>query len=189
MSSHSENCRECKRAISGLLCKIYGEVKEQFALDLRARIDDLRNASCYDSLARIYDKLSSFRGHDSFVKSVRLPRVDYYVPSRRMVIEFDESQHFTRPRLISLESYPPDLALGFDRLRWMDLAKTLDRRDPNPIYRDEQRAWYDTLRDFSSVLMDNAPTKRIYARDHVWCLLDPNKEPDVQYFKQSFLSE
>jgi len=99
-----------------------------------------------------------------------------------MVVEFDESQHFTKPRHISLGLYPEDLRLGYDRHKWMDLAARLDRHDNDPIYRDEQRAWYDTLRDFSAMVLGNAPTVRLYARDRQWCLLDPDNSDDVDLF-------
>ena len=40
--------------------------------------------------------------------------------------------------------------------------------------RDEQRAWYDTLRDLVPSIMGLQPTVRLYASDQVWCSLDPD---------------
>ena len=184
MSRHSQHCRECKRTIQDVLTRLFGDVEEQYDLQLPAVIDDFKNYACYESLAKIYQILTGYRGYDSFVRSAKLPRVDYYIPSIRMVVEFDEAQHFTRPRLMSLRSYPQNLALGYDRQRWMELAQTLDRTDRNPFYRDEQRAWYDTLRDYSSLLLSNVPTKRIYAGDCNWCSLDAENKQDVLRFKE-----
>ena len=43
-----------------------------------------------------------------------------------------------------------------------------------PPYRDEQRAWYDALRDLLPSLEDLQATVRLYARDLTWCSLDPD---------------
>ncbi len=105
-----------------------------------------------------------------------MPAVDYYLPAQRVVVEFDESQHFTQLRRVALETYPATLRLGFDRHRWIELSRKLDRHDNDPYDRDETRAWYDTLRDFAGVgsgsLAEARPTVRLYARDEVWCQLD-----------------
>ena len=69
------------------------------------------------------------------------------MPAERLVIEYDERQHFTMQRAKSLELYPPDLALGFDREEWLTACRTIRATDPMPPYRDEQRAFYDSLRD------------------------------------------
>ncbi len=58
----------------------------------------------------------------------------------------------------------------------------LKKRDNDPPYRDEQRAWYDTLRDFAPVLWKTGKTVRLFSRDFVWCSLNPKSEPDVQTF-------
>jgi len=93
----------------------------------------------------------------------------------------------TAPRYISLKAYPDDLEVGFDRARWVSLAAQLDRHDNDPEYRDEQRAWYDSLRDFSALILGNAPTVRIFAKDRQWCLLDPDKATDRTLFYETYL--
>jgi hypothetical protein len=98
------------------------------------------------------------------------------------ILEFDESQHFTSARKITLELYP-DLTLGFDRRKWIELCLSIDAKDNSPPYRDEQRAWYDTLRDFLPELADLKPTVRLFARDLRWCSLNPDKNTDVDYFR------
>ena len=59
------------------------------------------------------------------------------------------TQHFTKPREIALGLYPQNIPYGFSVERWRKLCESLDKRDNDPPYRDEQRAWYDTLRDFA----------------------------------------
>ena len=104
-----------------------------------------------------------------------------------MIVEFDESQHFTAPRKKALSLYPKDLKLGFDRDRWQDLCDIENKHDGEPPFRDEQRAWYDALRDFAPVLLGIKPTIRLYARDYAWCKLDSKEVTDQESFKQ-FLS-
>ena len=188
MVRHSENCRQCKRNIVRLLEKIYGRVIEQYSLGLSARLEAYKSEACFEELALIYENLQSHRGHRSFVRTNKLPKVDYFLPVQRTVIEFDESQHFTKPRLISLRHYPTNLRLGYNRQKWMTLATKLDRHDSDPVYRDEQRAWYDTLRDFSSMILDNAPTVRLYAKDRQWCRLDPERKEDIDLFYNLYLA-
>ena len=43
--------------------------------------------------------------------------------------------------------------------------------DNDPPYRDEQRAWYDTLRDFIPEMKGFLPTVRVFAKDLAWCSL------------------
>lgn len=99
-------------------------------------------------------------------------------------MEFDESQHFTEPRRISLEKYPEDLKLGFDRNQLIDLCAKIKGKDNGPPYRDEQRAWYDTLKDFLPTIKGLRPTVRLFARDSVWCDFDPRNSSDVDRFKR-----
>jgi hypothetical protein len=95
----------------------------------------------------IYRALREMRGCSTFA-SVGTPlRCDFFVPAEGLVIEYDERQHFTVPRAKSLELYPPDLALGFDGQEWLTTCRTIRATDPTPPYRDEQRAFYDCLRD------------------------------------------
>ena len=98
-------------------------------------------------------------------------------------MEFDESQHFTRLRESALSCYPDDQPMGFNKVRWQKLCDKHNARDNDPYYRDEQRAWYDTLRDLVPPTLGFQPTVRIYARDEAWCSLDPCKDDDVEHFK------
>lgn len=66
---------------------------------------------------------------------------------------------------------------------WINKCKEITAKDNNPYYRDEQRAWYDTLRDFLPLIKGLQPTVRISLFDYTWCKLDPNKEEDVEVFK------
>ena len=126
----------------------------------------------------------SLFSYDNFVKAKRLPRVDFFIPDQKLIVEFDESQHFTEPRAIALGLYPNKDDFGFSLEKWSNLCRDLDKRDNDPPYRDEQRAWYDTLRDFVPLFWGAGQTVRLYSRDFVWCSLDPKKESDLQTLRQ-----
>jgi hypothetical protein len=99
------------------------------------------------TILAIYEALQRMRGYSAFASFGKALCCDFFVPAERLVIEYDERQHFTEQRARSLELYPPDLALGFDRQEWLRACRTFRATDPTPPYRDEQRAFYDSLRD------------------------------------------
>lgn len=102
-------------------------------------------------ISSIAAKLTSYHGHIGFFKPGISLKCDFLVPSNRYIIEYDERQHFTIPRDISLSLYPDDLILGFDLIEWREYCQRIRAKDPTPPYRDEQRAFYDTLRDVLAV--------------------------------------
>ena len=130
------------------------------------------------SLRRIRVDLSSLRGHRDFIKSAQVPPCDYFISDPPFIVEFDESQHFSRARLITLANFP----LGFSLSRWQDLCRNIDAKDDQPFDRDERRAWYDTLRDRVPCVHDFRPRVPIYAGDYQWCALDAASEGDRDAF-------
>jgi len=181
-ASHDERCPDCKETISLLLQKIYGRVEANYKFDVGTRPDDFRNSACFDVLKKIYEALQKNRVFKDFVRAKTLPNCDYYIPRPGFILEFDESQHFTKSRAIALKNYSKDIKLGFDKYKWIDRCLDIDARDNDPPYRDEQRAWYDTLRDFCSLIL-NKPIVRLLPDEALWCSLDPNKSSDVEKFK------
>lgn len=141
----------------------------------------------YPALEGIYRSLQQHRGFEKLAWADYVD-ADFFIPNPGFVVEFDESQHFTKPRLIALENYPAAMQVGYSVPRWRELCAALDKHDNDPPYRDEQRAWYDTLRDFLPAIKGYLPTVRLYAREMVWCELDPENPGDVERF-QKFLEE
>jgi hypothetical protein len=173
--AHNERCKLCKSKIFGLLNSAFGKVDKSYNLNLPSRLEDYKGKRVYDDLAKIYESLQNHRGFKDFVN---LPNVDFFVHTPQMIVEFDESQHFTKPRAISLSLYPAYLKLGFEKDKWIKRCLELDKRDNDPPYRDEQRAWYDALRDFADF-----PTVRLLPEEAIWCDLDPVKKSDVEWMK------
>lgn len=183
MIQHSERCKECKPRILELLRAAYGQVLPDHKLDLPAKVADLPPSPQREVLANIYVALQKSRGHADFVGRRTLPHVDFFLPAQKMIVEIDESQHFTAQRDLALSLYPEHLHLGFPRERWRQLCQTMNKRDNDPIDRDETRAWYDTLRDFAPQFLGLRPTVRIYIKDYVWCSLSPSSKADIATFK------
>jgi hypothetical protein len=113
--------------------------------------------------------------------AVRTSPFDYYLPKFKYVVELDERQHFSQARFVSLASYPKNARLGFDRDRWMHLCLSIKARDSHPLWRDEQRAWLDTLRDLAWQDKKFLPTStitgivRIYEQDVLCFFENPKK--------------
>ena len=180
---HSERCPKCKKTVEMMLRKIYGIVEVNYRFEIGAKLEDHKGTSFYAILEEIFSELQNHRNHKDFVKSKKLPHCDFFVPNPGFVLEFDESQHFTACRKISLLKYFKTVKLGFEREKWISLCEIIDTRDNDPPYRDEQRAWYDVLRDFLPSLMGLRPTIRLYSRDFRWCSLNPEISSHVERFK------
>ena len=183
-SRHDERCPECKRSIEAMLRKIYGRAEVNYMFETGTKPEDYKDATFYPKLKEIFSELQSFRGHRDFIRRPTLPRCDFFVPNPGFIIEFDESQHFTLPRKISLQNYPQNLKLGFSLTKWINLCEKIDARDNDPPFRDEQRAWYDTLRDFLPELKGLEPTVRVYSKEMQWCSLNPEKPEDIAKFRE-----
>ncbi len=185
MKKHNERCKECKQRVFEMLGKIYGKenVFENYNIQLPSKVEEFKANSLSDDLDSIYKNLQNYRGYEDFVRAKKLPNVDYFVKNQ-FILEFDESQHFTKPRLIALENYPSKLSLGYKKEKWLELCERLNKKDNDPPFRDEQRAWYDTLRDFAPIFLNIKPTVRLFAADYAWCSLDVNKREDIEEFQR-----
>jgi hypothetical protein len=71
--------------------------------------------------------------------------LDIWLPEKNLAIEFDERQHFSEERRVSIDAYP-DREFPFDVMRWREQC-TPDIYDPLPPCRDWQRAFRDAVRD------------------------------------------
>jgi hypothetical protein len=176
---HNERCPECKNRIEQLLNRLYGSVVINHKFDINVQIEDINDPD----LKRIYKALTDYRGYKEFIRAKSLLNCDYYLPEQKMLVEFDESQHFTLARMITLENYPENVEIGYDIVKWISLCRDIEAKDNDPPYRDEQRAWYDTIRDFLPRLYGLKPIIRLYAGETKWCDLNPDNEIDLNKFK------
>ena len=102
-----------------------------------------------DEYKKLYDALSSYRGNADFAKKNVTLRCDFVCESKKLIIEYDERQHFSEARRISLLSYP-EVSLNYDRQLWIDACRDIQAKDNQPKNRDEVRAYYDSTRDIEA---------------------------------------
>ena len=188
IEKHNERCPQCKATVKAMLERTYGEVHTAYSLAFGASLEEYINSPLYPVLKEIYSSLQGLRGNTEFVRAHSLPPVDYYVPNPGFVVEFDESQHFTTCRKLALSQYPDDLPVHFNVKRWIKLCSEINAEDRSPIYRDEQRAWYDTLRDFTPIIHGLKPTVRLYSNDFKWCSLNPDNADDRAWFEKVLMT-
>ena len=181
---HSERCHACKIRVGQLLDRIYGACVRNRRFRWRTGLAAYAGTSIDPVLRDVAAVLEGYRGYGvgTFVRTRMLAGCDYWVPDPGFIVEFDESQHFTNLRKLALAVYADGHSLGFAAGRWLELCEQHDARDNDPPFRDEQRAWYDTLRDLVPSTVGLRPTVRLYARDRVWCSLDPDSKEDRSRF-------
>lgn len=127
-----------------LLRRRFGEVQMEKTFSwLRVPSSDAMDGS----IKAIYEQLFRVRGYSDFAQAGTALKCDFYMPRQGVILEYDERQHFTKQRAVALKSYPEDVKLGFDRHAWIAVSERVQAQDGNPVYRDEQRAFYDSLRD------------------------------------------
>ncbi|MBA3351425.1 MAG: hypothetical protein H0U23_03200 [Blastocatellia bacterium] len=157
-----------REAFRQVLASRFGviNIEERFAV---LRVPDLssRNSVASD-LMSILSAIESVRQMPVRGKSNHRLCCDFYLPDHRLIIEFDERQHFTLPRAASLRAYPTDSQAGFDRERWIALCQEIQAGDNSPVYRDEQRAFYDAIRDIVAPQMGFKPVVRVFEGDVLW---------------------
>ena len=181
---HSAHCRACKQRVHELLIAIYGECRTNCQFPWQAQPQIYTGTVVGNTLEQIREALADLRGHRDFIKSAQMPPCDYFIAAPPFIVEFDESQHFSRPRLVALANYPQQINVGFSISRWQDLCREINAADDTPIDRDERRAWYDTLRDLLPLTYGFRPTVRLYAGDLEFCALNAHKAADQAMFRQ-----
>lgn len=102
--------------------------------------DEYRNL-CHN-LALINDSI------DFAKKNVSL-RCDFVCESKKLIIEYDECQHFTQERRISLQNYT-QIPIDFDRDFWIKACEDIQAKDNQHPNRDTVRAYYDSVRDIEA---------------------------------------
>ncbi len=140
------NAKKQRIALKKILEQRFGHVETEAKFDWLIVPD---RSSTDDVLTRIHEALFSFRGYKNFSTPRIQLQCDFFIPLRNLIIEYDERQHFTEPRAISLSLYPKTISFAFDVEYWRkecNIIKAEDRDKKTP-FRDEQRAFYDSVRD------------------------------------------
>lgn len=108
----------------------------------------------HDNLPKEYFSISKglldYRNQNGFQKSNYQLLCDIVLEDLKLIIEYDENQHFSKARQITLENYPKNVVLNFSKSAWIESCKNINSKDNSPIDRDEKRAFYDTVRDIEA---------------------------------------
>ncbi len=107
-----------------------------------------------DSIPSEYQKiikvLENYRGNKNFFKYNYSLLCDFVIEKEKIIIEYDERQHFSEARRLSLLNYPTDLVFHFPIDKWIKYCEEIQAKDNNPADRDEARAFYDSVRDIQA---------------------------------------
>lgn len=183
MNFHPDSCRECKTRVRELLFELYGVCRVDQSFPWPSHPGSYAGTLVGEILEGVKTDLGLLRGHRDFIKAPQMPPCDYYLPGVGLIVEFDERQHFTRARQVTLGRYRPEVPVGFSIPLWIDLCTKVAAEDPDPPDRDERRAWYDALRDLLPSLRGLRPTVRLYSGAFRWCSLRAHREDDVETFR------
>ena len=144
-----DNVDEEKNLIYRYLLDRYDVVYWGYPTGLPASLDGYYEMKgVYPLLHQIYSGIEGHRGRNIKTGQRSLAPCDIYIPAQHRVVELDEYRHFSRLRRVALQNYPDRIQTAFDREEYMMLCEKVNAKDDTPSYRDEQRAWYDTIRDF-----------------------------------------
>ncbi|MFA6224079.1 MAG: hypothetical protein WC647_17395 [Desulfomonilaceae bacterium] len=157
-----------RAALKGILEKHYGPVEREWKNPLISVPDLVNRRGMDNNINRIFEALRKHRRMEIRGKKGHKLAFDFFIMQLNLPIEFDERQHFTPLRQVSLENYPVYAHLGFPRDRWIQLSKKIRAGDNSPIYRDEQRALYDSIRDLMAPQVGLLPVVRVFEEDVEW---------------------
>lgn len=135
-----------KNELQRLLNKIYnGDIVNEMTfpwMKAPLEMDDLYN--------RVFQELYQYRHSDpKFARLNYELRCDFVCESQKTIIEYDERQHFSAARAISLNVYR-EIPLNFNRDLWIRACNDINAKDNDPAYRDEGRAFFDSTRDIQA---------------------------------------
>lgn len=135
-----------KKYIQNLLYELFGEVEIEKRFSWATTP---REESIYMNIIANIEKISGTR---SFAYKKHKLAFDFVCEKKKLLIEYDERQHFSEQRKIALLSYPSDLYLNFDKKKWIKACDDINAKmkKKNSPFRDETRAFYDSVRDIEA---------------------------------------
>lgn len=144
----SLNVVDQKNALQVLLQKYAGIIQVEKRFPWMKTPDTNKLPAEYKVVAKA---LKKYRGQDGFLRANYQLLCDIVLDDKKLILEYDENQHFSKARCITLENYPAGIKLSFTLNDWIKYCKQVDAHDNFPVDRDERRAFYDTVRDFESL--------------------------------------
>jgi len=136
-----------KNALQRLLQEHYGQIETEKKFEWLRTPNQNNLPSEY---LEIVSALLNYRQHEGFKKSNYPLSCDMVIEKHKLIIEYDETQHFSKAREITLDNYPESITLHYSKESWMEACDRINAKDNDPIDRDERRAFYDTVRDIEA---------------------------------------
>lgn len=99
---------------------------------------------------QIVDALIKYRNQSTFLKSNFSLACDIVIDWHKIIIEYDENQHFSQACKITLINYPDNIKVYFDKNYWIEQCNKINAKDNHPFDRDEKRAYSDAVRDIEA---------------------------------------
>ena len=164
-----------KKELKELLRKHYGAIETEKKFEW-LKTPDPKNLP--DVYKIIVNGLIKYRNQPGFLDARISPACDMVIEQRKMIIEYDENQHFTRARKITLENYPESIETLFPKRKWIEQCAKINAKDNDPIDRDERRSYYDTVRDIES-FRNGYVLIRIMHGEYDW-----NNVNAIEYFRE-----
>ena len=142
------NVVDQKNALQVLLQKHVGVIHAEKRFPWMKTPDPKNLPPEYKPIAKA---LAKYRNQSGFLRAPYQLLCDLVIEDKRLIVEYDEHQHFSRARMITLENYPADIKFGYSVPDWISYCDRLNAHDNSPVDRDEKRAFYDTVRDIEAV--------------------------------------
>ena len=99
---------------------------------------------------KIVKALIKYRNQKTFLKPNYPLACDIVIDQYKIIIEYDENQHFSQARKLTLENYPENVRVYFSKDYWIEQCNKINAKDNHPVDRDEKRAYYDAVRDIEA---------------------------------------
>ena len=147
LSGKKLNVVSQKNALQKLLQKHFGCIEIEKKFNWLKTPDHTNLPNEYRLIA---ENLLKYRNHNGFLKSNYSLSCDIVLEDQKLIIEYDENQHFTKARQICLENYPAIIQLSYSKETWLLACQKINAKDNFPIDRDERRAYNDTVRDIEA---------------------------------------
>lgn len=138
--------RRQKEYLQNLLYDLLGKIETEKKYDWAT---SPRTEKIYMDIISNMEKVCGTREFAN--KKYKLP-FDFVCEKHKLLIEYDERQHFTNQRKVALMSYPSDINLYYSKEMWLKACNDINAkmRKKSAPFRDETRAFYDSIRDIEA---------------------------------------
>lgn len=114
--------RKQKGYLHALLYNIFGQVETEKTYDWATTP---RKENLYVDIIVNIEKICGTR---NFAYKECNLKFDFVCEKQKLIIEYDEQQHFTRQRKIALMSYPSDIHLYYSKKRWIKACDDINAK-------------------------------------------------------------